>query len=168
MKIIQLALLLSLFNPIVSAQAAKSLGNPDAPQGGTYLLSMNAEPTTLNPITAIDAYSGQIHGYILEGLMSRNVDTYEWEPSLATSVTASKDGTQFTIKLRKGVKFSDGKPVTVEDVKFSFDVIFDDTYNSLALRSYYSGLKDAKIIDPETVVFTAKEKYFKIMTQWQA
>lgn len=143
------------------AEAAKTVGNPNAPQGGTLKVNLGAEPSTLNPITAQDGYSGQVHGYVLDSLFSRNVDTYEFEPSIAESMELSKDKKVFTVKIKKGLVFSDGKPLTAEDVKFSFDVIFDDTYNAIHYRSYYEGIEKVEIVDPHTVKFYTKTPYFK-------
>ncbi len=136
--------------------------NPQKGTGGvsTFYQNLGAEPSTLNPITSTDVYSLIIRGYIVDSLMTRNKDTYKWEPSLATSVTTSKDGKIFTVKIRKGVTFSDGKPLTAQDVKFSFDVYFDDTYNAVHVRTYLEGIKKVEVVDPYTIRFHAKETYF--------
>ena len=131
------------------------------PVGGTFVINIGAEPTTLHPIRATDGYSSQVHAYTLEGLLDRNPDTYEWEPALADKWEISKDGKAFTFHLRKGALFHNGKPVTVEDIKFSFDAIFDPKMNAAVQIPYYQGIKEVKIIDSETVQFIAKEKYFK-------
>lgn len=124
-------------------------------------MNLGAEPSTLNPVTSQDAYSSQVHAYVLDSLFSRNVDTYEFEPRIAKGMTLSKDKKVFTIKIKKGLVFSDGKPLTSDDVKFSFDVIFDDTYNAIHYRSYYEGIEKVEIIDPHTVRFFTKKPYFK-------
>lgn len=118
------------------------------------------EPTTLNPITSTDGYSTAVHGYVIETLLSRDIDSYEWGPSLATSWEVNEDKTLFTFHLRQDVKWHDGKPFTAEDVKYSFDVIFDDKYNTASKRPYFEGLKEVKILDPYTVQFVAKNQYY--------
>lgn len=138
----------------------KPFGNPNAPQGGTFTINLGAEPTTLNPITGTDAYNQTVQNYILDTLMERNPDTYEWMPALAEKVEKSADGKTFTFTIRKGATFHDGKSITAEDVKFSFDVIFDPKYNAAHLRPYYEGIEKAEIVDPQTVRFTTKNKYF--------
>ncbi|RYZ76943.1 MAG: peptide ABC transporter substrate-binding protein [Proteobacteria bacterium] len=92
--------------------------------------------------------------------MGVDLDTYEDYPMLAEKSEISKDGKQFTFTLRKGAKWSDGKPVTAEDVKFSFDVIFDPKYSTAHKRPYYEQIEKAEIISPDTVRFTVKSKYF--------
>lgn len=138
----------------------KPLGNEKAPQGGTFLFNLGSEPTTLNPITSTDGYSQTVRGYVMDSLMERNEETYAFEPALAEKFEISKDGKEYTFTLRTGALWSDGKPVTVEDVKFSFDVIFDDKYAAANLRPYYENIEKAEIINPTTIKFTTKSKYF--------
>lgn len=139
---------------------AKPAGNSSAPQKGTFAINLQLEPETLNPITSSDAYGQEVHAYLMDSLMARNPDTYEFEPMLAEKVETSKDSKTFTFTLRKGAKFSDGKPVTAEDVKFSFDVIFDSTYNAAHLRPYFENIEKCEIVSPDVVRFTTKTKYF--------
>lgn len=141
-------------------KAVKVLGNEKAPQGGTFLFNLQIEPTTLNPITGTDLYNQTIQAYVMDTLMSRNYDTYGWDPALAEKMEVSKDGTEFTFTLRSGAVWSDGKPITAEDVKFSFDVIFDDKYNAASSRPYYENISKAEVTGPNTVKFVTKSKYF--------
>ena len=147
---------------IVAAVTGSSapLGNAQAPQGGTFYLNISAEPPTLNPITSTDAYASRVQGYVMDNLMERDEDTYEWQPSLAEKAETSADGRTFTFTIRRGAKFHDGKEITAEDVKFSFDVIFNDEFQAFRQRPYYENIDSATIIDPYTVAFTAKNKYF--------
>ena len=140
---------------------AKTPGNADAPQGGTFIMNMKAEPSTLNPITGTDLYNQVLQTYVLDNLMERDPNTYEFVPSLAEKMVASADGKTFTFTLRQGLKWSDGKPLTVDDVKFSFDVIFDAKYNAAHLRPYYENIEKAEIVDANTIRFTVKDTYFK-------
>jgi microcin C transport system substrate-binding protein len=144
----------------VAADAETSLGNPQAPQGGTFYFNLAIEPKTLNPITSTDAYASRVQGYVMDTLMERAEDTYAWQPALAEKVQTSEDGKTFTFTIRKGAKFHDGKEITAEDVKFSFDVIFIDDFQAFHVRPYYENIEGATIIDPYTVRFTTKNKYF--------
>lgn len=141
--------------------AGAAYGNPNAPQGGTFSVNLGIEPTTLNPITGTDVPNQEVQTYTIDSLMDRDPNTYEWIPALAEKVEKSADGKTFTFTLRKNAKWHDGKPVTAEDVKFSLDVIFDPKYNAAHLRPYYENIEKAEIVDPLTVRFTTKTKYFK-------
>lgn len=140
--------------------AIKPIGNPNAPQGGTFNYNLGSEPTTLHPITGTDLYNQTIIGLTCDSLADRNPETYDWMPGLAEKIEISPDGTQFTFHIRKDTKFHDGQPLTAEDVKFSFDMVFEPKYEAAHLRPYFEGIAKAEVIDPLTVKFTAKEKYF--------
>lgn len=161
MKHLTLLAVLFLFTANPASAAPAALGNLKAPKGGTFILNLTSEPTTINPITSTDLPAQQVQSFIIEGLMNRNEDTYDFDPGIAESYKITEDGKVFTFKLRDGVTWHDGKPFTAEDVKFSFDVIFNDKYPTAHMRPYYEGIEKVEIIDPKTVKFTTKDKYFK-------
>jgi ABC-type transport system substrate-binding protein len=148
--ILKITILLSLFSCVKRNASVEG-----------FYLNLGGEPSNLNPITSNDGYASDVFGYIFDSLLTQDIETYEFKPSVAESWEVSKDKTQFKFKIREGVKFHDGKPLTAEDVKFSFDVIFDDRYNTATKRPYYEGIKEVKILDPLTVVFVAKDQYWR-------
>jgi peptide/nickel transport system substrate-binding protein/microcin C transport system substrate-binding protein len=137
-----------------------------------HYLELGSEPTTLNPASSTDGYATAVQGYILESLLDRDIETYEYKPNLATEWTKSKNkegNSIFSFKIRPNVFWTDGKPFTVEDVKYSFDVIFQDKFNTAQKRAYYEGIKEVNIIDKETVEFVTKNTYFQnfeVVTTW--
>lgn len=151
--------------PTVIEGPFKPFGNPNAPQGGTFNYNIGGEPTTIHPITSTDLYSRYVKEAVCETLAAVSPETYEVIPGVAQKIEISPDGTVFTFTLRKDVKFHDGQPMTAEDVKFSFDMIFEPKYQAAHLIPYYEGIAKAEAIDPYTVKFTAKEKYFGSLEQ---
>ncbi len=139
----------------------KTIGKPNAPQSGVFNYALQDEPSTLNPITYTDLYSRYVFEYVVSYLMVRNQNTWQYESSIADKVDISKDGLVFTFTLNKDAKWSDGKPVTAEDVKFSFDAIRDPIYNAADKWPYYENLKSIDIVDEHHIKMTMKEKYFK-------
>ena len=137
--------------------------NASAPQGGTFVRNLGAEPTSLHPITSTDLYSSYVKQLVLDTMLDRSSSTYDWIPRLAEKWEISKDGKVFTFFLRPGATFHDGKPVTAEDVKFSFDAIFEPKYEAAHLIPYYDGIDKEKteIVNPTTIKFFAKTKYYK-------
>lgn len=135
-------------------------GNPKAPTGGTFNENLRIEPTTLNPITGTDAYNQRVQSFTMDSLLERDPETYDWTPSLAEKYEVSPDGKTITFTLRDGAKWHDGKPVTVEDVKFSLDAIRDPKYGAAHLIPYFESIEKAEVVDPKTVRFTTKTKYF--------
>ena len=98
--------------------------------GGMLRLAQRAEPKTLNPVTALDAPSREVIRRMMADLISINRQTQQTEPSLAKSWKVSKDGREFTLDLRRGLRFSDGHPFDADDVIFTFQVYLDEKIHS--------------------------------------
>lgn len=145
----------------LSSAAFAATPNENAPQGGVFNLNLGGEPPTLHPISSTDVYAQGVQNYVMDTLLTRDLETYAWKPRIAEKWEVSKDNKIFTFHLRKNAVFHDGKPVTAEDVKFSFDAIFEPAYQAAHLRPYYEGIAKVEVIDPNTVKVTAKDTYFK-------
>lgn len=154
-------LLALIMSAALTAPALAATPNTTAPKGGNFVINLGGEPPTLHPVTSTDLYATNVQAMVCEGLATRDSETYDWKPRIAEKWEISKDNKVFTFFMRKNAVFHDGKPVTAEDVKFSFDAIFDPAYEAAHLRPYYEGLSKVEIIDSHTVRFTAKDNYFK-------
>lgn len=139
--------------------------NSSAPSGGTLYFNLVGEPNTLHPISAMDLYSRRTFELTMDTLANFNYTENKLEPHLAERWEISKDNNEFTFFLRKNAKFHDGHEVTAEDVKFSFDVIFDPKFEGQHLRSYYENIEKVIVVDKHTVRFIVKTPYFKNFTQ---
>src|SRR5260370_701438 len=84
-------------------------------------------------------------------LITINRGSQQVEPGLAKSWTTSADGRTFTLKLRKGIRFSDGHPFDADDVIFSFTVYLDEAVNSPQ--------RDLLIIDGKPLAVTKLDQY---------
>lgn len=89
------------------------------PQLVTSILS---DPKTFN--FALNSESPNVFGLIYEGLITENYDTGEIEPALAESWEISDDKLKIVFTLRDGLKWSDGQPLTVDDVVFTYNDIY--------------------------------------------
>ena len=98
--------------------------------GGTLVVAQRAEPKTLNPAVASDGPSRDVIGRMMADLIHINRVTQKTEPALASSWKVSADGRSFTLKLRHGLRFSDGQPFDADDVVFTFKVYLDERVNS--------------------------------------
>ncbi len=96
-------------------------GDPKAKQGGMFVYEFY-EPDTINPLAPSQAGSIELLSWVFESLLDSDVATDEYIPLLAKKWEISKDGRTFTFVLDERAKWYDGKPVTAEDVKFSFEV----------------------------------------------
>ena len=129
--------------------------------GGRLIVAERAEPKTLNPVIATDAPSREVIGRMHADLIHINRLTQKTEPALAKSWSISRDGTTFVLKLRKGVRFSDGQPFTADDVVFTFQVYLDEKLNSPNRDLLMVGNKPIALekIDPYTVRFHLAQPY---------
>jgi len=91
-------------------------------QGEQLVLVMPSDPSTFNLPVNKTPYSPFL--YIYEGLVAKNGITAELEPALAESWVFSDDRGRITFTLRSGLKWSDGEPLTADDVVFTFQEIY--------------------------------------------
>lgn len=122
-----------------------------------------AEPDTLNPLTATDIYESIINNDIYESLVDRDLDTLELKPELASTWEVSADGLVYTFKLKDGIKFHDGAPLTAWDFKYAYERIMDEKVNAPHLRNYYKDIKSVEVLDDKTIRFTYSEVYFRAL-----
>ncbi len=142
-------------------QSSESASNTEPVDGDWLIYHLNAEPATLNPVTATDAYEGTVNNSkIYETLIERNNETLELEPLLAESWEVSEDKLKYTFKIREGIKWHDGEPFTSEDIVFSYKSIMDPKVDAPQLRAYFQEIRDVKAIDDLTVEFTYARPYF--------
>jgi peptide/nickel transport system substrate-binding protein len=132
------------------------------PVDGDWLIyNIGAEPGTLNPITATDAYESTINGgNIYETLVKRDNVTLQVVPLLADSWEISEDKLVYTFFIKRGIKWHDGVPLTAHDVVFSYQKIMDPKVDSPHLRSYYKDIKNVEAVDDHTVRFAYAKPYF--------
>ena len=90
--------------------------------GGRFVLGETNNPRTFNAMMANETSSTDITDRLFGFLVDFNLATQEYEPGLAKSWEVAPDGVTWTFHLRKGAAFSDGHPITAEDVLFSFEV----------------------------------------------
>jgi peptide/nickel transport system substrate-binding protein len=147
---------------VSDSNALQSESTPGKPVTGDWLVIHSlSDPEQLNPLTSNDASSSEILGYVFESLLTRDPRTLELKPLAALErPEISGDKLTYTFKLRQDVRFSDGRPLTGEDVLFSVKAIKCPFVNAPFLRVYFNSLVDAELVDPYTVRFTTKEAYF--------
>jgi len=144
------------------AYAASQL--PDYAQGDWSVDAFGINLKTITPLISADAYAATINGYVLESLLTRNPDTLEWEGLIAKSWQISKDGLVITFQLRDDVAFSDGAPLTADDVVFTFDFIMNEVIQAPRDRAYLSKIKQVKANGKYEAVFIFKEPYFEALS----
>ena len=104
--------------------------SPAGKMGGTLVVALRSEPKTLNPVLALDATSREVIRCLNGDLIDINRFSQQTQPALANSWSVSPDGRDYTLHLRRGVRFSDGQPMTADDVLFTFRVYTDEKIDS--------------------------------------
>ena len=127
--------------------------NPNAPKGGTLRFSVIGGFDTLNPYNAKgDWAAGLAGGNFYESLMASAEDDIQAQYGLiAESLEVAEDLSFATFYLRPEARFSDGTPLTAEDVKFSFHMLVDEGDPDYAY--YYQNVANVIVVDPHTVKF---------------
>ncbi|AFZ36827.1 extracellular solute-binding protein family 5 [Stanieria cyanosphaera PCC 7437] len=98
--------------------------NSQATQVPQLVQAILSDPKTFNPVLSSDATSSSVGSMILEGLIKENPITGENEPALAESWEISEDKLSIIFTLKPGLKWSDGHPLTAEDVVFSYNQLY--------------------------------------------
>jgi peptide/nickel transport system substrate-binding protein len=136
-------------------------------KGGHVTEGWPLENKTFNSTLQTDVYSSLLIGLTFDGLLTAKADG-GLVPMLATEIPrASGDGTTYTFKLSKNATWSDGKPVTSEDVAFTYNLMFAPQYaavNSPRRGDLSTHLQSITTPDPHTVVFKTKGVYAPFLT----
>ncbi|MEV0157841.1 ABC transporter substrate-binding protein [Micromonospora sp. NPDC050686] len=118
--------------------------------GGVLTAAIGGEPDQLDPHKTSAYYSFEVLENVYDTLVEPD-ENLQMKPALATGWKTSDDQLTWTFTLREGVKFSDGSPLTSQDVKYSFDRIIGEKLNN-AYR--FASVKSVTAPDPATVVVT--------------
>ena len=116
---------------------------------------------TLNPLMGVEVPDYEIWNLQYATLTDKAAADFATTPGLAESWTMSNGGKTYTYKLRDGLTWSDGKPLTAEDVAYTVNRARDEDW-----QNYTStvGNLTAKVIDPRTVEITSSVKDPKLPT----
>jgi len=143
-----------------------------AAEQGTLVISMQADPTGLDPEAVLNNSSGFIMATIFDGLVNYKPGTVEVGPGLAESWEVSPDGTTYTFHLRKGVSFHDGTPFNAQTFVRGMDRLKKSDphsiYNTGPVESYidftYDAVDSYKAVDDNTVQFHLKHAFAPFLT----
>ena len=135
-----------------------------AHQGGDIIVTFSNDVATLDPAIGYDWQNWSMIKSLFDGLMAYKPGTTDLVPALAESDKISEDGKTYTFTLRDGLRFSNGRAMTADDVKYSLDrtvnpktaspgASFFSTiagYDAVA-KGKAAALSGVKVIDPHTV-----------------
>jgi peptide/nickel transport system substrate-binding protein len=136
--------------------AVQPIAAQGVPRDQTLIVALSgpiADPTNLNLYAPGVSRSGTgLHQMIYEYFFYQNLQTGEYIPWLAESFEYNDDFTAITVKLRDGVKWSDGEPFTTEDVVFTYDTLFANPGMTWAAE-VANNVASVEAVDDLTVTF---------------
>lgn len=142
---------------LLPAAAARS----DEPvKGGTLVMARDADIFTFDPYNTQDDPSIFTELTVYERLVKLGTDGKSVEPELATGWTVSSDGLSADFTLRDGVKFSDGSPLTADDVVFSLTRAIDQKSSWGFL---FSPVKSVSAVDGRTIRLQMSEAFAPLL-----
>jgi microcin C transport system substrate-binding protein len=137
--------------------------SPRAVRGGRIVVAAGSVPRSLNPLLDNNVFSSRVFGFMYESLLGMDDATGEYAPGLASRWTVSADGRAFTFTIDPEARWSDGRPVTAADVKWTFDAIMDPAHltgpHKVALQTFTATAPE--VLAPDRIRFTAGEVHWR-------
>lgn len=137
---------------------------PDYAEGDYFIDMFSTTVKSLTPYIAGDIYASVISEYVMGTLLTTDPNTLEHKPSIAKSWEVSEDELTITYHMRDDVVFSDGEPMTADDVVFTYRWIMNPQVAATRMRSYFEKLESVEALDDYTVQFKFREPYFMALT----
>ena len=127
--------------------------NPDAPKGGTATFGESGTFDSLHPVITKGTPPWQLRFVLFESMLGRNYDEpFTLYGLLAETVETDEDRTWVEFTLREEAEFSDGSPVTIEDVMWSYETL--GTVGHPRYRNSWSAVETMEQTGPRSVKFT--------------
>lgn len=126
----------SLKNESERAKVLELLASGEPVKGGVLTIHIEIDPPTLNPILRPDAWIVRIVLHdVLEALVVRDTETSEFIGELAESWESNEDGTSYLFKLRKDVRWHDGRPFTSADVIHTLGMVLAPDSTAVSVKA---------------------------------
>lgn len=155
---------LAVSSSVFGADSPDPIADPDAIQGsGEISLAASFIPKSFNYYLDNNVFSAEIFSLMFESLLSHDPLTADYAPGLARRWEISKDKKQFTFYIDPTAKWSDGRPVTAEDVLWTFETIMSPASQTgphkVSLRTFTS--VKPEILPGNAIRFTADEVHWR-------
>jgi peptide/nickel transport system substrate-binding protein len=129
--------------------------------GGEFTELFEAQPAKLTPYISSDVYSTRVLDRVCESLSSFDPKTLRLVGALADGWQIDPDGLWIRAHINPRARFSDGTPVTSEDIRWTYmDFINNPLIEAERTRSTQDNLKEVKVVDGLTVDFIFQEAFF--------
>ena len=137
------------------------LADPRAIPGGRIRIFAGAAPKSLNYLLDNNSFTAQVFGMMFESLLSGTSLSPDHAPGLARAWTVSGDGRTFTFEIDPAARWSDGRPVTAEDVCWTFHKIVEPGSLAGAFKMELETFDEPTALEPLVVRVTARETHWR-------
>ena len=137
------------------------LAGADAYPGGEFSFGAGPFPRSFNYYLDTTVTSSYIFNLLYENLLTVNEVTLEFEPELARSWSVSPDRRTFEFRLDERARWSDGVPVSADDVAWTYAAVMDPNNLTGPHKIGFERFHPPEVIDERTIRFTAKEIHWK-------
>jgi peptide/nickel transport system substrate-binding protein len=159
-RLLALAAAAALTLGLGATGTAVASGTPSPAAGEdpvVFTVGMLGDIDSANPFTGIAAESYEIFQLEYPTLTEYSASDFSIVPGLAESWEESADQTTWTYKIRDGVLWSDGTPLTAKDVEYTFNRVLNGEYEQTNYGSYVENITKVEATDDTTVVFTVSK-----------
>lgn len=143
------------------SEGDKPAENGEPKKGGTLTVGTFSDIVNVNPIFVQDTASGDAEHFIYAKLFDYdkegNVVVEPWSLA-AEPIKVSEDGLTYEIKLKDNLKWSDGQPITANDVKFTIETILNPDAGAPGISSF-DKVSKIEVVDPQNLKITMKQVY---------
>ncbi|MFH1614132.1 MAG: peptide-binding protein [Planctomycetota bacterium] len=131
-------------------------------EGDWLVWCLSGEPATLYDILSISSWSTRwiVSGNIFESLLEYKHDAFEYRGKLAENFSISDNGLEIYFKLKSNIYFSDGHPITTDDVIFTFELITNPGVDAASYANYFKDVERYEKINDREIKFYMKRVYF--------
>lgn len=140
-----------------------AIGQPGAPQGGSMSIYMPDWPATLRMIgkDSNTAFNYAVASQAYMSLLTLHPTTLDYIPQLATHWKISEDKSTYSFRINPEARWSDGTPITAQDVVASWRIRVDETLLDPSANLTYSKLEEPQVVSPYIVEVTVKEESWR-------
>ena len=153
----------AVFPPPDYTPQPSQYASPRAVKGGAIRAHGGSMPKSLNYLLDNNVFSAQVFGLMYESLLGSDDESGDHAPGLASKWSVSDDGRSFTFFIDPAARWSDGRPVSADDVRWTFDAIMSPGNltgpHKVALETFVK--TPPEILAPDAIRFTAAETHWR-------
>lgn len=143
----------------LTGSASATAETAESTQGDrvTFTVGLTNQVDSFNPFLGIEAESFEMWALTYDYLIGYSMEDMSPVPALATEWSTSEDGLEWTFEIREGVTWSDGEPLTADDVAYTLNRVLTGEVESATWAAYLDGVEEIAAPDATTLTLTLSE-----------